>query len=137
MPSNSMEKKLRQLSEIILLRKKRISPKTDEIKRRGRYNNSLTSLKWSQHLSAVVDWQICSCFTLHIFLINCAGVGRRTLYDYLSSVPLPILNIFHNLLKSLVSWLGFFLQAKTLSELPRVFYVTVLNSLLLLLHHRE
>ena len=31
MPSNSMEKKLRQLSEIILLRKNRISPKTDEI----------------------------------------------------------------------------------------------------------
>ena len=83
MPSNSMEKKLRQLSEIILLRKKRISPKTDEIKRRGRYNNSLTSLKWSQHLSAVVDWKICSCFTLHIFLINCAGVGVKQSGDRL------------------------------------------------------
>jgi hypothetical protein len=128
MPSNSMEKKLRQLSEIILLRKKRISPKTDEKKRRGRYNNSLTSLKWSQYLSAVVDWKICSCFTLHISplrlmrtefassptsnclpdSLSCAGVGRRTLCDYLSSVPLPILNIFHNLLKILTMWLGFF-----------------------------
>ncbi len=50
--SNSTEQKSHQLFENILLRKKRISPKA---KKEGRYN-SLTSLKWSQHLSAVVDW---------------------------------------------------------------------------------
>ena len=39
----------------------------------------------------MVDWHLCSLFKLKDDLINCAGVGRRTLLTSQSSFPLPFI----------------------------------------------
>ena len=52
---------------------------------------------------AVVDWYLCSLFKLQRCLINCAGVGRRTLLNLSEFFPTPffaIIESMNNLIKS-------------------------------------
>ena len=52
---------------------------------------------------AVVDWYLCSLFKLQRCLINCAGVGRRTLFNLSEFFPTPffaIIESMNNLIKS-------------------------------------
>ena len=52
---------------------------------------------------AVVDWYLCSLFKLQRCLINCAGVGRRTLFNLSEFFPPPffaIIESMNNLIKS-------------------------------------
>ena len=52
---------------------------------------------------AVVDWYLCSLFKLQRCLINCAGVGRRTLLNLSEFFPTPFFTIIesmNNLIKS-------------------------------------